>query len=158
VIRHKERNGTVGGFGGAENITNEELLVSNCDILIPAALSDQLNANNARDVKAKIVLELANAPTTTEADEIFSEKGIMLVPDVVANAGGVVVSYFEWSQNLNSEYWEEEKVIRRLKNVMITAFNDVYTLCIEGKCRMRRAAYQLAVKRILRAERLRGNL
>ncbi|HSB32800.1 MAG TPA: Glu/Leu/Phe/Val dehydrogenase [Candidatus Sulfobium mesophilum] len=158
VIRHKERNGTVGGFGGAENITNEELLVSNCDILIPAALSDQLNANNARDVKAKIVLELANAPTTTEADEIFSERGIMLVPDVVANAGGVVVSYFEWSQNLNSEYWEEEKVIRRLKNVMITAFNDVYTLCIEGKCRMRRAAYQLAVKRILRAERLRGNL
>lgn len=158
VIRHKERNGTVGGFGGAENITNEELLVSNCDILIPAALSDQLNANNARDVKAKIVLELANAPTTTEADEIFSEKGIMLVPDVVANAGGVVVSYFEWSQNLNSEYWEEEKVIRRLKNVMIIAFNDVYTLCIEGKCRMRRAAYQLAVKRILRAERLRGNL
>ena len=158
VIRHKERNGTVGGFGGAENITNEELLVSNCDILIPAALSDQLNANNARDVKAKIVLELANAPTTTEADEIFSEKGIMLVPDVVANAGGVVVSYFEWSQNLNSEYWEEEKVIRRLKNVMNTAFNDVYTLCIEGKCRMRRAAYQLAVKRILRAERLRGNL
>ena len=158
VIRHKERNGTVGGFGGAENITNEELLVSNCDILIPAALSDQLNANNARDVKAKIVLELANAPTTTEADEIFSERGIMLVPDVVANAGGVVVSYFEWSQNLNSEYWEEEKVIRRLKNVMITAFNDVYSLCVESKCRMRRAAYQLAVKRILHAERLRGNL
>ena len=158
VVRHKVKNGMVSGFEGAEDITNEELLVSDCDILIPAALSDQLNDNNAKDVKAKIVLELANAPTTTEADEIFFEKGIMLVPDVLANAGGVVVSYFEWSQNLNSEYWEEEKVVRRLKNVMITAFNDVYSLCDEGKCRLRRAAYQLAVKRILHAERLRGNL
>jgi len=158
VIRYKEKNGMVGGFDGAKDITNGELLTSDCDILIPAALSDQLNKNNARDVKAKIVLELANAPTTTEADEIFFEKGIMLVPDVLANAGGVVVSYFEWSQNLNSEYWEEEKVLRRLKNVMITAFNDVYSFCGEGRCRMRRAAYQLAVKRILHAERLRGNL
>ncbi|MFI5294859.1 MAG: Glu/Leu/Phe/Val dehydrogenase [Thermodesulfovibrionales bacterium] len=158
VIRYKEMNGMVGGFDGAMDITNGELLTSDCDILIPAALSDQLNKNNAKDVKAKIVLELANAPTTIEADEIFFEKGIMLVPDVLANAGGVVVSYFEWSQNLNSEYWEEEKVLRRLRNVMITAFNDVYSFCGEGRCRMRRAAYQLAVKRILHAERLRGNL
>jgi glutamate dehydrogenase/leucine dehydrogenase len=158
VIRHKEENGKVGGFAGAKEITNAELLTCDCDILIPAALSDQLNGNNARDVKAKIVLELANAPTTIEADEIFLMKGVMLIPDVLANAGGVVVSYFEWSQNLNSEYWEEEKVLRRLKSVMITAFTDVYSLCDERSCRMRRAAYQLAVKRILHAERLRGNL
>jgi glutamate dehydrogenase/leucine dehydrogenase len=117
-----------------------------------------LNKDNAHEVKAKIVLELANAPTTIDADEIFFEKKIMLIPDILANAGGVVVSYFEWSQNLNSEYWEEEKVLRRLRNVMITAFNDVYSLCDEGRCRMRKAAYQLAVKRILHAERLRGNL
>jgi glutamate dehydrogenase/leucine dehydrogenase len=158
VAAHKEKTGSVGDFAGAKNITNEELLACDCDVLIPAALSDQLNGGNAGKVKAGIVLELANAPTTIEADEIFFENKIMLIPDVLANAGGVVVSYFEWSQNLNSEYWEEEKVVRRLKNVMISAFNDVYGLCDKGKCRMRRAAYQIGVKRILHAERLRGNL
>jgi glutamate dehydrogenase/leucine dehydrogenase len=158
VVSHKERTGSVMGFEGAGNITNEELLTSRCEILIPAALSDQLNEENARDVKAKIVLELANAPTTTEADEIFFERRVMLIPDVLANAGGVVVSYFEWSQNLNNEYWPEEKVLRKLKEIMITAFNDVFSLCHRESCRMRRAAYQLAVKRILHAERLRGNL
>jgi len=158
VVTHKEKTGSVTGFEGAGNITNEELLISPCDVLIPAALSDQLTADNARDVKAGIVLELANAPTTTEADEIFFEKKVMLIPDVLANAGGVVVSYFEWSQNLNNEYWPEEKVLRKLKEIMITAFNDVFALCHQESCRMRRAAYQLAVKRILHAERLRGNL
>jgi glutamate dehydrogenase/leucine dehydrogenase len=158
LVNYKKTTGGVLGFEKAHSITNEELLTSRCDILIPAALSDQLNAENANEVKARIVLELANAPTTTEADEIFFEKKIMLIPDVLANAGGVVVSYFEWSQNLNNEYWPEEKVLRKLKDIMITAFNDVYGLCHEESCRMRRAAYQLAVKRILHAERLRGNL
>lgn len=158
LMNYKNSNGSVLGFEKAHSITNEELLTSRCDILIPAALSDQLNADNARAVKAKIVLELANAPTTTEADEIFFEKKIMLIPDILANAGGVVVSYFEWSQNLNNEYWPEEKVLRKLRDIMITAFNDVYGLCHEESCRMRRSAYQLAVKRILHAERLRGNL
>ncbi len=158
VIAHKGRTGSVAGFEGAKDITNDELLTAQCDILIPAALSDQLNRDNAREVKAKIVLELANAPTTTEADEIFFERKIMLIPDVLANAGGVVVSYFEWSQNLNNEYWPEEKVLRKLKDIMITAFNDVYSLCRQESCRMRRAAYQLGVKRVLHAERLRGNL
>lgn len=158
VVNHKNKTHSVLGYEGATDITNEDLLASPCDILMPAALSDQLNADNARHVKAKIVLELANAPTTTEADEIFFEKKVMLIPDVLANAGGVVVSYFEWSQNLNNEYWPEEKVLRKLKDIMITAFNDVYELCHQESCRMRRAAYQLAVKRILHAERLRGNL
>jgi glutamate dehydrogenase/leucine dehydrogenase len=158
VIRHKREKGGVSGFPGSKDITNAELLTSACDILIPAALSDQLNGGNARDVKARIVLELANAPTTTEADEIFYNKKIMLIPDVLANAGGVVVSYFEWSQNLNNDYWEEEKVVGRLKNIMITAFNDVYALCSEEGCRMRRAAYRLAIRRVLHAEQLRGNL
>jgi len=158
VIRHKEKNWRVGGFEGAKEITNADLLTCDCDILIPAALSDQLNKDNAGDVKAKIVLELANAPTTIEADEIFFGRKIMLIPDNHENAGMIVVSYFQSRQNLNSEYWEEKKVLRRLKNVMITAFNDVHSLCGEGRCRMRRAAYQLAVKRVLHAERLRGNL
>ena len=157
VMQHKEKTGSVADFKGGGNISNAELLMSDCDILIPAALSDQLNKENAGRVRAKIVLELANAPTTTEADQIFSKKGIMLVPDVLANAGGVVVSYFEWSQSLTNEYWDEEKVLRKLKSVMITAFHDVFSLC-ENRCRMRRAAYQLAVRRILHAERMRGNL
>lgn len=157
VMAHKEKSGTVKDFSGGRNITNTELLTSACDILIPAALSDQLNKRNAGHVQAKLVLELANAPTTTEADDIFYKKGIMVVPDVLANAGGVVVSYFEWSQSLTNEYWDEEKVLRKLKSVMMTAFHDVFALC-QSKCRMRRAAYQLAVKRILNAERMRGNL
>jgi glutamate dehydrogenase/leucine dehydrogenase len=158
VIAHKEKTGGISGLRDFRSISNDELLVCDCDILIPAALSDQLNSQNAPEVKAKIVLELANAPTTTEADEVFFQKGVMLIPDILANAGGVVVSYFEWSQNLNNEYWEEEKVLRKLKSIMIKAFTDVQALCYESRCRMRRAAYQLAVKRILRAERLRGNL
>lgn len=158
VIKHKRIKGKVADFKGGKNITNAELLTSDCDILIPAALSDQLNKDNARDVKAKIVMELANAPTTTEADEIFFEKKILLIPDILANAGGVVVSYFEWSQNLNSDYWEEARVLQKLRDIMITAFNDVYALCRERNCRMRRSAYQLAIKRIIYAERLRGNL
>jgi glutamate dehydrogenase/leucine dehydrogenase len=158
VMLHKDKTRKVTDFKDAINISNEELLACDCDILIPSALSDQLTVANAGDVKARIVLELANAPTTPEADQILLENKIMLVPDILANAGGVVVSYFEWSQNLNNDYWEEEKVLQKLKNVMTTAFNDVYALCSEERCRMRRAAYQLAIKRILYAERLRGNL
>ena len=158
VMKHKAKTGSVVDFEGSKNITNEELLTCECDILIPAALSDQLNSDNAQDVQAKMILELANAPTTKEADDVFFDKNIMLIPDVLANAGGVVVSYFEWSQNLNNYYWDEDKVLERLKKTMITAFNDVYSLCHEKNCRMRRSAYQLALKRILYAERLRGNL
>lgn len=158
LMKHKADTGSVVDFAGSENITNEELLTGECDVLVPAALSDQLNKNNAHDVKAKMILELANAPTTKEADDIFFNNNIMLVPDVLSNAGGVVVSYFEWSQNLNNEYWDEDKVLEKLKKTMITAFNDVHALCSTSNCRMRRSAYQLALKRILHAERLRGNL
>jgi glutamate dehydrogenase/leucine dehydrogenase len=158
VMKHKERTGSVMDFAGGRNITNDELLISNCDILIPAALSEQLNATNAVDVKAKIILELANAPTTIEADDIFLDKEIMVIPDILANSGGVVVSYFEWIQNLNNDYWEENIILKRLKEAMVTAFNDIYTLCKKENCNMRRGAYLIAIKRILNAERLRGNL
>jgi glutamate dehydrogenase/leucine dehydrogenase len=156
--RYKNKTGTVVGFEGTKSITNAELLTSDCDILIPAALSNQLNENNAGAVKAKIVLELANAPSTAAADDILFDRDVMVVPDILANAGGVVVSYFEWSQNLSNDYWPEPKVLEKLKHTMITAFNDVHALCKETQCRLRKAAYQLAVKRILYAERLRGNL
>jgi len=156
--KFKSKTGSVVGFPGAEEITNEELLTLDCDVLIPAALSNQLNVHNAKDVKAKIILELANAPTTTEADDIFFDRDIMVVPDILANAGGVVVSYFEWSQNLSNDAWPEEKVLKRLEQDMIAAFHNVHKHCREERCRMRKAAYRLAVKKILNAERLRGNL
>jgi glutamate dehydrogenase/leucine dehydrogenase len=158
VMEHKVKTYSVVDFPGAGNITNEELLVSDCDILIPAALSEQLHKDNASDVKANIILELANAPTTVEADEILLTNEKMLIPDILANAGGVVVSYFEWIQNLNNDYWEEEKVLEKLEKTMVKAFNDVYAMCHEENCSIRSAAYQLAIKRILHAERLRGNL
>jgi glutamate dehydrogenase/leucine dehydrogenase len=156
--RHKDKVGTVIGFDAAKAITNAELLAIDCDVLVPAALSNQIDEGNAGDVKATIVLELANAPLTAEADEILFKKNVMVIPDILANAGGVVVSYFEWSQNLSNDVWPEEKVLGRLREIMITAFSDVHGHCLEAQCRLRKAAYQLAVKRILHAERLRGNL
>lgn len=158
VIVHQESGGSLLNFTGAADITNQELLACDCDVLVPAALSDQLHKGNADNVKARIILELANAPTTIDADKIFFDKSIFVIPDVVANAGGVVVSYFEWSQNLNSSYWTEEEVLRNLKNIMVNSFNDVYSACSHEYCRMRRSAYRLAIKRVLEAERLRGNL
>ncbi len=158
LMEHKQKTGSVIDFRGGKNITNEELLISECDILIPAALSEQLNEYNAKDVKAKLILELANAPTTIEADGVFIDKKILVIPDILANAGGVVVSFFEWVQNLNNDYWEEDKVLEKLKSTMVASFNDVYGLCAQENSSLRRAAYQLAVKRILHAERLRGNL
>ncbi len=158
VIGHQGSRGSLLNFPGAADITNQELLACDCDVLVPAALSDQLHKGNADNVKARIILELANAPTTIDADKIFFDKNIFVIPDVVANAGGVVVSYFEWSQNLNSSYWTEEEVLRNLKNIMVNSFNDVYSACSLEYCRMRRSAYRLAIKRVLEAERLRGNL
>jgi glutamate dehydrogenase/leucine dehydrogenase len=158
LITYKKTGGRVEGFSGSESISNEDLLVSDCDILIPAALSDQIDGSNADKIKAKIVLELANAPTTTEADIILFDRSVMVIPDVLANAGGVAGSYLEWIQNLNNDYWEHEKVLEKLKNIMISAFDEVYAICKEETTPMRKAAYKIAIKRILTAERLRGNL
>jgi glutamate dehydrogenase/leucine dehydrogenase len=156
--KYKHKTGSIAGFEGSTAITNTELLAIDCDILIPAALSNQIDEKNARDVKAKIVLELANAPLTAQADDILFSRDILVIPDILANAGGVVVSFFEWSQNLSNDTWPEKKVLERLKLVMTTAFNDVRALCRDPRCRMRKAAYELAVNRILQAERLRGNV
>lgn len=158
LIDHKLQTGSVLDFPDCKNITNEELLVSDCDILIPAALSNQIEKDNSADIKAKIILELANAPTTLESNHLLTDRGVLVIPDILANAGGVVVSYFEWIQNLNQDYWEEEKVLEKLRQTMTTAFASVHNICMDEKCSMRRAALQFAIRGILHAERLRGNL
>jgi len=158
VLDHKQKKGTVLGFKGSKEITNDALLSVECDVLIPAALSDQIRKDNANDVKAKIVVELANAPITIEADDVLFKNGVIVIPDILANAGGVVVSYLEWVQNLSNDRWTDMKVKKRLRWIMSSAFKEVSKICSSENCSMRHAAHRLAVDRILEAERLRGNL
>jgi glutamate dehydrogenase/leucine dehydrogenase len=148
---HKQQTGSVLGYPGAEEITNEELLTLDCDILMPCALESVLTEKNAAEVKAKIVSEGANGPTTPQADKIIYEKGILLIPDILANAGGVTVSYFEWVQNLHREQWTEEEVNQKLERKMVKAFNDVYQLAKKENVDMRTAAMILAVQRVAEA-------
>jgi glutamate dehydrogenase (NAD(P)+) len=124
VLAHKEKTGSVVGFEGASKISNEELLTCDCDILIPAALECQVRQDNAANVKAKLIVEAANGPLTTAADKVLQEKGVIVLPDIVANAGGVVVSYFEWVQNLENQQWDLEKVDRKLRKKMTRAVDD----------------------------------
>jgi len=151
VLEHKAKTKSVIDFKGSENISNEELLVLDVDILVPAALENQLTKENADNVKAKIVLELANGPTTPDADEIFFKKNILLIPDILANAGGVTVSYYEWIQNRTGEYWDVETVYEKLNKVMKKSFDEVYAIKEKEKVDMRTAAYILAVGRVLEA-------
>ncbi len=157
VFEHKQKTGSVAGFRGTK-ISNSELLEIKCDVLVPAAMENQITAENADKIKAKVVLELANGPTTVEADEILHKKGIILVPDILANSGGVTVSYFEWVQNRCGHYWDEAKVNERLEKVMIKAFNEVYDAGKRLKTDLRTASQALAVEKILKAEKLRGRL
>jgi len=158
VIKHKDHAGSVIGFNGADSLSNKELLELDCDILIPAALENQITKANAHEIKAKIVLELANGPTTPDADKILFKKGITVVPDILANAGGVTVSYFEWVQNVSGYYWEAPEVLQKLEKAMISAFNELFEEYKERRCDMRTAAYILALDKVLKAERLRGTI
>ncbi len=142
----------------ARIIGNEELLTVHCDVLIPAALDRQITAENAEHVKADIILELANGPTTPEADAILAKKGIVVVPDILANAGGVTVSYFEWIQNRAGEHWSEDQVFDRLRPLMSHAFNDVWKKTQTLQTTMRQGAFAVGVERILEALRARGRL
>lgn len=139
-----------------EDITNEELLCADVDILVPAALDNQINAGNADKIRAGIIVEGANGPTTVEADEILDKKGVVVLPDILANAGGVACSYFEWVQNLQSYYWEEDQVNERLQTIMDNAFNAVWNTSKEKGVNVRTGAYLIAIKRLVDAQRLRG--
>jgi glutamate dehydrogenase/leucine dehydrogenase len=150
------KSGGVVGFKGADDVSNEELLELDCDILLPCALEGQITKANAARIKAKIVGEGANGPTTPEADEILHENGKFVIPDILANAGGVTVSYFEWVQGLQNFFWTEDEVNGRLKEMMAKAFEGVYKEYKGRKLDMRTAAYVVAVSRVAEATRLRG--
>lgn len=154
----KEEGKKLSEYPGATVMTNEELLVCDCDILVPAALDNQIREDNAKDVKAKIILELANGPLTPEADEILKNKGVTVVPDVLANAGGVTVSYFEWVQNVGGYYWTEEEVFSKLRNIMQESFQQTFMLSEEKNVTLREGAFLLAVKRIAEAMKDRGRI
>lgn len=157
VITAKEKTGAV-NFYPAEQITNEQLLALNVDILVPSALSGVITANNAAQVKAKIVLELANGPTTPEADEILHQNKILLLPDILSNSGGVTVSYFESVQNSYGYYWDEQTVKSRLKEKMTVAFEKIWNEFVRNDYDFRTNAYLLAIKKILAAEKARGRV
>ena len=156
VIQHKKETGSVIGFAGAEDISNEELLIIDCDVLIPAALENVLTENNAADVKAKIIAEAANGPTTPEADKILEEKNVFIIPDILANAGGVTVSYFEWVQNVQHLFWKEEEINERLRTIMDVAFKSVIEYKEKYNVYMRIAANMLGISRVAQAAKVRG--
>ena len=152
----KENHNTLEGFPGAEKIANHELLELECDVLIPAAKEDQINRKNAGNIQAKIISEGANGPVTASADAILEEKGIMVIPDILANAGGVTVSYFEWVQDRQGYFWTEERVNRRLNRMMRDAFDNVYGVSEEFKITLRQAAYVYAIDKVAKTLKMRG--
>jgi glutamate dehydrogenase (NAD(P)+) len=154
--RHKEKTGSVVGFSGTKSISNEDLLEQDCTILIPAALESQLTKKNAGKISTKIIAEAANGPTTTEADETLYKNKILVIPDILANGGGVTVSYFEWLQNLRREYWSENEVNERLDRNITKAFDDVYNIYEKYDVNMRKASTLLAVNRVVEAIKIRG--
>ncbi|MGR4065272.1 MAG: Glu/Leu/Phe/Val family dehydrogenase [Vulcanimicrobiaceae bacterium] len=156
IMAHKEETGSVVGFSGADAITNKELLEYDCEVLVPAALEKVITRENAPRIKAKIVAEAANGPTLPEADAILHDRGIMVLPDILANAGGVTVSYFEWVQNLQETSWDENEVEERLRRKMTRAFKETYHQAQRLKVDMRMGAYVVGVNRVAEATKLRG--
>jgi glutamate dehydrogenase/leucine dehydrogenase len=156
VIAWKKEHGTVQGFPGSTDITNEQVLEVDCDILIPAALENQITARNADRIKAKIVAEAANGPTTPEADEELYRRGVFMIPDILCNAGGVTVSYFEWVQDLNRDHWAEADVNEKLRGIMTRAFAETHAIAESESVDMRTAAYLLALQRVADATAMRG--
>jgi glutamate dehydrogenase (NAD(P)+) len=156
IQRHKMESGTVADFPGGDRISNEELLELDADVLVPAALEGVITESNADRIKARILAEAANGPTTPKADKILNERGVFIIPDILANAGGVTVSYFEWVQDLQAFFWSEDEVNIRLRRIMESSFLDVYAKAQSETCTMRQAATIIAVSRVAEAQRVRG--
>ena len=156
VVGWKKEHGTVQGFPGATDISNAEVLEVDCDILIPAALENQITDRNAGRIKARLIAEAANGPTTPDADLVLARKGVFMIPDILCNAGGVTVSYFEWVQDLNRDHWSEAVVNEKLRGIMVKAFAETLEIAKRESCDMRTAAYLLAVDRVANAMAMRG--
>jgi glutamate dehydrogenase (NAD(P)+) len=156
AIDYVKKNKTLQGFSGGDAITNSELLELECDVLLPAALENQITKHNAERIKARIICEGANGPTTAVADEILNRKSVFVIPDILANAGGVTVSYFEWVQDRHGYFWSENKVNTRMTDIMVRSFEDVYSFSKKHEVDMRIAAYMLAIDRVAYVIRLRG--
>ena len=156
VSSWKQEHGTVVGFPGSDDVSNQEILELDCEILVPAALENQITRQNAPRVKARIVAEAANGPTTPEADAILYDNGVFVIPDILCNAGGVTVSYFEWVQDMQSFFWTEDRINDSLKGIMDRAFGDVHAMAERHEVDMRTAAYMVAVARVAEATTLRG--
>jgi len=151
-----ERGGDFMGFGGGDQISNKQLLELECDVLVPAAIDNVITEENAKNIKAQLVLEAANHPITPEADRILTDGGVTILPDILVNAGGVVVSYFEWTQNLQEFRWEESRVNEELKKIMLQTYHEVWTRSIKEKITHRQASFEIGVQRVARAVELRG--
>ena len=156
IQQYASVEGGITDFKDADQVNNEELLTLDCDILIPAATTEQLHGGNANDVKAKLIVEGANGPTTPQGDEILADRGVFVIPDVLANAGGVVVSYFEWVQDLQAFFWEENEVNTKLEKIIKNSFANVLGTMQQHKTTMRTAAYIIGVKRVADATVTRG--
>ena len=156
VLQWKKEHGTVQGFPGARDVSNAQVLEIDCDILIPAALENQITSRNASNVKAQIVAEAANGPTTPDADIELFGRGVFMIPDILCNAGGVTVSYFEWVQDLNRDHWSEAVVNDKLRGIMVRSFAETLAISEREQCDMRTAAYLLAVQRVADATAMRG--
>jgi glutamate dehydrogenase (NAD(P)+) len=156
VSRFKQEHKTVVGYPGAQKVTVAGVLEVPCDILVPAATENQLTGENAERVQARLIAEAANGPTTPDADKIFASRGVRVIPDILANAAGVTVSYFEWVQDLQSFFWDADEIANKLSHVMTRAYQDVSKLAHEHKCDMRLAAQMLAIKRVADATQIRG--
>lgn len=158
IAYRDSNNGTLEGFSKAEKISNEKLLELDVDVLVPAAMEDQITKHNASNIKAKLIVEGANGPIAASADDILNQKGIMVVPDILANAGGVTVSYFEWVQNRLGYFWTEERVNRRADRNMKEAFEVVYQTSLKYNCNLRIAAYIVAIDKVAQVTKLRGGI
>jgi glutamate dehydrogenase (NAD(P)+) len=156
LMKHSQAVGSVAGFAGAQIISADAFWQIPCEFLIPAALEGQITADNAHKINTKIILEGANGPTTPQADDILKDRGILVVPDVIANAGGVTVSYFEWVQDFSSFFWTEDEINQRLARIMQEAFASVYQVAQEKNISLRTAAFIVACTRILAAREMRG--